>query len=115
VRRALAALAMAGALPCAAQVFEAPMRDPWVPPALRAKARVEAASQGEALQAQVDTKLREAFAKAAPGGTLTREQAGAAGLGFVARHFDAMDRERRGIVRVEDYLRFLREQRAAGG
>ena len=112
MKRLLATLVACIALPAAAQVFERPMRDPWVPPALRAKARTEAPSQGAALQAEVEEKVRASFVRAAPEGTLTREQAGAAGLGFVAKHFDAMDPGHRGWVDVEDYLRFLRERPA---
>jgi hypothetical protein len=43
---------------------------------------------------------------------LTRQQANAAGLGFVARHFDQIDRQKAGAVRFEDVKRFLIERGA---
>jgi len=48
----------------------------------------------------------------APNGSLTREEARAAGLGFVAANFDASDTARRGTVRFEDLKRFLKERGA---
>ena len=116
-RRRIAALVLglfAGAAH-AAGTLEAPMLDPWVPPALREKRAVEPPASGAALQAQVERKLRVAFdAAAGPhGGTLTPDQARAAGFGFIANHFEAMDRRGTGRVTFEDYRSFLRE-RAAG-
>lgn len=112
--------AMLGALSAAAQTtppakFETEMRDPWVPPEVRAKAakrQLAPPTSGAALDAQVEAKLRKRFeAAASPDGTLTREQARAAGLGAIAERFDAIDRSGRGAVRFEDYLAFLRAQR----
>jgi len=94
--------------------FEQPMRDPWVPPSVREKSTLKVAPQteGAALDAQVEAKLRARFAAAAKeSGTLTREQARAAGLGAIAENFDAIDRQGRGVVTFEDYRRFLRERR----
>ena len=95
--------------------IETPLRDPGVPPGLRKERAVEPPSTGPALAAQVERKLRESFdAAAAPhGGTLTREQARDAGLGFISRHFDAIDRRSTGRVGFDDYKRFLRERGAA--
>ena len=96
-------------------VMESPLRGPWVPPALR-KALVVAPepTQGAALRAQAEGKLKESFDAADPdgAGALTREQARAAGLGFVANHFDAIDQGATGVVRFEDLKRFLRERGA---
>ena len=66
------------------------------------------------IQEQVARKLRQAFdaADSSGTGTITREQARAAGLGFVAGHFDSIDTARRGAVSFEDLKRFLREQGA---
>jgi hypothetical protein len=94
--------------------FEQPMRDPWVPPAAREKSTLKLApiTEGAELDAQVDAKLRARFAAAAKeGGTLTREQARAAGLGAIAENFAAIDRQGRGVVTFEDYRRYLRERR----
>ena len=94
-------------------VMEREMIEPWVPPAV-AKA-IEAtpkAKRGADLRAEVERKLRADFDAAAPAGTLTREQARAAGLGFIAHHFEAIDRRGAGVVRFEDYRAFLK---ARGG
>jgi hypothetical protein len=56
--------------------------------------------------------LRAEFAGKAPSGSLTLEEARAAGLGFVAANFEAIDAARRGTVRFEDLKRFLKERGA---
>ncbi len=90
--------------------IETPLRDPWVPPELRKAAPAAAAPQGAALRAQVERKLKAGFdaADVNGSGTLTREQARAAGLGYIARHFDEIDRQRAGAVSFDDVKRFLR-------
>ena len=112
---ALAAGAIAIKLPLAAlaqgAAAQVPMLDPWVPPAVKAKAAAERveASREAALRAQVEAKLGARFAAAAgEGGTLTREEAAARGLGAIARDFDAIDRGGAGRISFEDYRRFLR-------
>jgi phosphatidylserine/phosphatidylglycerophosphate/cardiolipin synthase-like enzyme len=40
--------------------------------------------------------------------SLTREQARSAGLGYIVRHFDDIDRQRAGAVSFDDVKRFLR-------
>jgi hypothetical protein len=92
-------------------VLEVSVRDPWVPPELRNAPRPKA-THGESLDAQVEAKLRGEFTAMAPNGSLTREEARAAGLGFVAANFDAIDAARRGTVRFEDLKRFLKERGA---
>ena len=88
------------------------MRDPWVPPELAKQARVEKPSSGAELQAEVDRKLRARFeAAAGPQGLLTRGEARAAGLGFIERHFDAIDRRHAGQVSYGDYREFLQSRR----
>jgi hypothetical protein len=115
LRWIVAAGAIAFALPLGAfaqgAAAEVPMLDPWVPPAVRAKAaatRVEPA-EGAALRAEVEAKLKSRFdAAAGDGGTLTREQAAARGLGGIARDFEAIDRRGAGRISFEDYRQFLR-------
>jgi hypothetical protein len=113
-----AALAIIGAIALgahAAGTIETPLRDPWVPPALQKQRRVDPPAEGAALRAEVERKLRTSFDEAARpyGGTLTREQARGAGLGFIANHFDAIDRRRAGRIGFEEYAAFLRGNGAA--
>ena len=89
------------------------LKDPWIPPQLkRSEDYVE--TRGDALRAQVERKLRAQFDAADPArvGHVTREQAQAAGLGYVARNFEAIDRSRSGLIRFEDVLRYLDEASA---
>lgn len=92
---------------------EVPMLDPWVPPATR-NAAPAIATQGAALQEQVEKKLKQRFdsADTKRSGTLTRAQAEAAGLGFVANNFDAIDTRKTGVVRFDDVKHYLRERGA---
>lgn len=115
LRIAAFVLGLLAAAAHAAGTLETPMLDPWVPPTLRAKHSVESPAEGAALQAQVDRKLRESFdAAAAPyGGTFTREQARAAGFGFIANHFDSIDHRGAGVVTFDDYRDFLQRRKAA--
>ena len=117
-RNAFLAACMALSLPLAAAgtaSVEVPMLEPWVPPGLAKQARVEAPSSGAQLQAEVDRKLRGRFeAAAGPQGLLTRDEARAAGLGFIDRYFDAIDRRHAGRVSYEDYRQFLRSRAATG-
>lgn len=89
--------------------IETPLRDPWVPPELRKPAH-SPAPQGAALRAKVERKLKAGFdaADVNGSGTLTREQARAAGLGYIATHFDEIDRQHAGAVSFDDVKRFLR-------
>ena len=93
--------------------IETPLRDPWVPPELR-KAPSAPAPQGAALRARVERKLKAGFdaADVSGSGTLTREQARAAGLGYIVKHFDEIDRQRAGAVSFDDVKRFLRTRGA---
>lgn len=109
---ALVPLAADAAEPMAASAQQ-PLRDPWVPPEARNPSKAPP-PEGPALRAQVERKLRRAFDEADVGrtGSLTRQQASAAGLGFVARHFDEIDRQKRGAVRFDDVKRYLAERGA---
>ena len=108
----LAPPAAVAAEPIAARA-EQPMRDPWVPPEARKRSQA-APTEGAALRAEVERKLKRAFDDADVGrtGSVTRQQADAAGLGFVARHFDEIDRQGRGAVRFDDVRRYLVERGA---
>jgi hypothetical protein len=90
-------------------VAQQPMRDPWVPPAAR-RAASAPTTQGAALNAQVEKKLRASFdaADADHDGSLTRDEARAAHFGMVADHFDRIDAAKRGRVGFEDLKRYLR-------
>jgi len=89
--------------------IETTIRDPWVPPELRSPPR-RPAPQGAALRAQVERKLKAGFDRADVdrSGTVTRDQARAAGLGYLVKHFDDIDRQRAGAVSFDDVKRFLR-------
>jgi len=89
--------------------IETTIRDPWVPPELRTPPR-SPAPQGAALRAEVERKLKAGFDRADVdrSGTVTRDQARAAGLGYLVKHFDDIDRQRAGAVSFDDVKRFLR-------
>lgn len=92
-------------------VMEREMIEPWVPPAVaKAAESLPKAKRGAELGVEVERRLRADFEAAAPAGTLTREQARASGLGFIANHFDAIDRRGSGVVRYEDYRGFLKSR-----
>jgi len=120
MKRLLALLLAAGCATGAAVAGEgvstAPLRDPWLPPGSRGAAQAPQASElrGESLRAQVERKLRASFdaADIARRGSITREEAHAARLGFVADNFDAIDEARTGRVSFEDVKRFLRARGA---
>jgi hypothetical protein len=118
--RRLLFVALAGAMPLGLPLQEAvaaepmsvmsqePLRDPWVPPESR-RASTAAPTEGAALRAQVERKLKLSFdaADSSHTGSLTRRQASAAGLGYVAQHFDEIDSGKTGSVRFEDVKRYL--------
>lgn len=90
------------------------MCDPCLPPAMKKlETPKRASTAGPALRAEVEQRLRAPFDAAAREGVLTREQAAAAGLGFIASNFEAIDRRGRGAIRFEDYKAFLKERGAA--
>lgn len=111
---AVAAPVAGAADPPAPAAIETPHRDPYVPPQSRPTQPAEA-KRGAALQAQAQAELAAAFAAAdtTNKGTLTREEARAAGLGYIARHFDEIDTAKRGAVSFDDLVRYLDTRRAA--
>ena len=110
MRAALAAAVLLAALPAHAidgAAMERPLCDPCVSPASKKSAVPAEPTRGAALRAQVESKLRHEFDRGAREGRMSREQARAAGLGFIARNFDAIDAAGRGTISFEDYRRFL--------
>ena len=109
----IGALCAALSLAAAAAEMETPMLDPWVPPHLR-KAAPRPPAAGADLKAAVERKLRASFdaADTAAAGSVTREQAQAAGLGFVVKNFDRIDAGGTGRVTFDDLKRYLRAQGA---
>lgn len=105
------------AIPLDAQELQ--LRDPWVPDAVKSKRagalHEEHATQGAALRAQVERKLREAFdtADVEGRGSITLAQARAAGLGRIARDFAQIDSAGTGRITFDDYKRHLRARGAA--
>ena len=71
-------------------------------------------TEGAALQAQVERKLRQNFdaADTQRSGAITLQQAQAAGLGVVANNFDRIDTAGTGKVTFEDVKRYLRSRGA---
>jgi hypothetical protein len=88
--------------------IETAHRDPWVPPEIVPRTP-PVPTRGKALRAQAEQTLQFAFdaADTSHSGALTREEARAAGLGFIVRHFDDIDVARRGIVTFADVERYL--------
>ncbi|HEX6707792.1 MAG TPA: EF-hand domain-containing protein [Albitalea sp.] len=114
MRRWLAALILlCGRAHAGDEVQQVPLRDPWVPPSVSRAASVAPETRGAALQAQVERKLRASFEAADVNrrGSITREEARAAGLGFVAEHFERIDVRGSGRVSFEDLKRYLDARR----
>ena len=97
-----------------AVTMESALLDPWVPPNVRqsaaASAKAASPTQGVALRAQVERKLKISFDAADTDnkGSITRAQALAAGLGFITRHFDAIDQRKKGAVSFDEIKNFMR-------
>jgi hypothetical protein len=111
---ALAVVMPAPAQPAAPEPqVQAPLRDPWVPLHSRRPSSAPP-TEGAALKAQIEAKLRASFdaADTKRSGLLTREQARAAGLGIVADNFDRIDTKHGGKVSFDDLKRYLRAQGA---
>ncbi|MFM9923093.1 hypothetical protein VLK31_08890 [Variovorax sp. H27-G14] len=65
------------------------------------------------VQRDVESRTAERFTAATGGdanGTLSQQQAKAAGWGFVSDHFSDIDRAGSGYVRLDDVLRFMSER-----
>lgn len=107
-------LLLAAALALGAHAASPVLRDPMLPEALRHTTPAQA-TRGAALQAQVEAKLRARFAAADTQrtGHLTRAQAEAAGLGYVVRDFDQIDRAGHGSVSWAQVRAHLAERASA--
>ena len=110
---ALVLALLAGPAAAVTATMERPLCDPCVPQAVKKSAVATPSPEGAALRGRVEAKLRAPFEAAAPGGSLTRGQARASGLGFIERHFDEIDATGRGAITFDDYKRFLKARGAA--
>lgn len=114
--KTLSILLVAGllALPAAAQErgHMAEMGDPYLPPAAR-KPSTAPPTSGEALRQQVQAKLRRQFeaADTQQQGAISADQARAAGLGYIANHFEQIDARHTGRVSFEQLQRYLDARR----
>lgn len=105
-------LALAAAMTLAQAAENPPLlppSEPYVPKAQRIPSREAPAANAE-LKAQALAKLRQRFdaADSDRNGTLTQQEAGKAGLGYVEQHFQEIDRERKGAVTFAEVTAFLR-------
>lgn len=93
-------------------MMSAPMHpDPYIPPAMRKPPRDGAS--GPVLQYQAMQKLKKRFEEADldGSGSLSREEARKAGLGFIEKNFDHIDTAQRGVVNFEDLKAFILQRR----
>jgi hypothetical protein len=102
---------LAAAMP-AAGAQDKPCHDPCVPEAAR-KAPRTSSPAGAALREQAVLKLKQRFddADADRNGSLTMAEARDGGFGYVARHFEQIDSQRRGKVSFDDVRRYLSNQK----
>jgi hypothetical protein len=116
---ALAALGTAGAqtppsdAAAPSVVRSAPAHpEPYVPPALRRPLR-DASSGPILLRYQTMQKLKKRFddADSDRSGTLNRDEARKAGLGFIDKNFDHIDSAQRGAVNFDDLNAWIIQRR----
>lgn len=88
-----------------------PQQGPYLPPALRSPPPSTPAS-GQALRNEAMDKLKKRFQEADldANGSVTREEAKRAGLGFVENHFDDIDTAGRGAVSFDDVRKFMAQR-----
>ncbi|HLX23370.1 MAG TPA: hypothetical protein VKR38_08515 [Usitatibacter sp.] len=102
----------ASTAPMPPAVFETKLHGPWAP---WMQGRPPApATTGDALQAEIEDRIRTIFnaAPAKRAGSLTRDEAAAAGLGYVVNNFAAIDARGTGAVTFEDVKNFMRARGA---
>ncbi len=100
---------------CAGAMAQTPASAaPSLPPSLRTPSAVPAAS-GQALRNEAMQKLQRRFEEADldASGSLTRDEAERAGLGYVVASFDEIDSAGQGKVSFADVKRFMQERRQA--
>lgn len=85
---------------------------PYLPPSKREPSG-EPPAAGESLHRQALQKLKKRFEEADldASGSLSKEEAAKAELGFVVQHFDEIDQARRGAVSFEDMRAYLVKRR----
>jgi hypothetical protein len=98
--------------PCAMGQASSAHPGPSLPPALRTPSPAVPAS-GQALRDEAMRKLQRRFEEADldASGSLSRDEARRAGLGFVVASFDEIDSARRGKVSFEDVKKFMQQRR----
>lgn len=89
-----------------------PRSEPYVPKAQRIPSR-EAPLAGAELKAQAVSRLRQRFDEADTdhSGSLTRQEAGLAGLGYVEKNFVEIDSAHKGAVTFAEVQAFLRRRK----
>jgi hypothetical protein len=101
---------------CALMTAQTAIADPGpgpsLPPGLRTPSAQPPAS-GQALRNEAMQKLKRRFDEADvdASGSLTREEAQRAGLGYVVASFDDIDSARRGKVSFDDVKKFMLQRR----
>ena len=116
MKQAFACALVLGALSGAAQAADVPpllpRSEPYVPKAQRIPSR-DTPATGAELKAQALAKLRQRFDEADTdrSGTLTQQEAARAGLGYVEKNFEEIDREHKGAVSFADVKAFLRQRK----
>jgi hypothetical protein len=105
-----AGLLLAPAFACA-QSGEA-LHGPYLPPALRTPSAQPPAS-GQALRNEAMQKLKRRFEEADldASGSLTRDEAQKAGLGYVVASFDDIDTAKKGRVNFADVKKYMQQRR----
>lgn len=109
------AIVLAAALGAAQAAEDPPLlprSEPYVPKAQRIPSR-DTPATGAELKAQALAKLRQRFeaADSDRSGTLTRAEAASAGLGYVDKNFDDIDRAHKGAVSFAEVQAFLRQRK----
>jgi len=99
------------ALMTAQSTWADPGPGPSLPPALRTPSAQPPAS-GQALRNEAMQKLKRRFDEADldASGSLTRDEAQRAGLGYVAASFDDIDSARRGKVSFDDVKKYMQQR-----
>ncbi len=100
------------AAPAASTSQLPPHPGPYLPPDKR-QPSTEPPASGEALRAQAMQKLKQRFEQADldASGSLSKEEARKAGLGFVVKNFERIDTKHRGVVSFDDLKAYLQQRR----